>query len=291
MTVVNSINVQQSSLILEGGTFRTLFTAGVLDAFLDHEIMMPYILGISAGAINAASYVSKQKERTKRVIIDYRHDKRYMGWGNFLKEKSFFGLDFSYNVIPNQLDLFDWETFRNYDGTVLFGVTNALTGEIEYKNAIEMDTRCMMLRASCAIPILFPEIKLDDVPYYDGGLSEPIPIRKAMADGRDKHVIVLTQPKGYRKTLDKKTKWTMKLLKPRYPKLVESMEKRIDKYNETLDYCEKLEQQGNAFILRPDYAINSFEKDTQVMHQTHQMGYQQGHARIPELKDFLNSSI
>ena len=280
-------NNLQSSLILEGGTFRTVFSAGVLDSFLDHELMMPYIIGISAGAINAASYVSQQKERTLRVIVDYRHDKRYMGYGNFLKEKSLFGLNFAYDEIPNKLDLFDWETFQNYDGTVLFGITNALTGEVEYMNALEMDRRCMMLRASCAIPILFPEIVINDLPYFDGGLSEPIPIQKAMFDGFNKHVIVLTQPKGYRKKVDKKSKWMMKLLKKRYPKLVDVMEKHADKYNETVAFLEQLEEQGKAFIFRPDHALNSFEKDTTVMHQTYQLGYKQATDRMDELKAFL----
>lgn len=281
------VNVENASLILEGGTFRTLFTSGVLDAFLEQEIMMPYVVAISAGAINACSYVSQQKERSLRVLTDYRHDKRYMGWKNFLKEKSLFGLDFAYNVIPNQLDLFDWDTYQKYGGILKFGVTNATTGQVEYLNALEMDRACMMLRATCAIPVLFPEIKLNDIPYYDGGLAEPIPILHGVEQGFDKHVLVLTRPIGYRKELDRQSKWAMKLLSKRYPNLVRSMEKRADHYNASLDYCEKLEAEGKAFIFRPTAPLNSFEKDTTQMRSNYNMGYEQAMQQVNALKEFL----
>ncbi len=281
------VNVEDSSLILEGGTFRTLFTSGVLDAFLEHDIMMPYVVAISAGAINACSYVSQQKERSLRVLMDYRHDKRYMGLKNFLKEKSLFGLDFAYNVIPNELDIFDWDTYKRYDGKLLFGVTNAATGQVEYMDAREMDRQCMMLRATCAIPILFPEIKLNNTPYYDGGLAEPIPIMHGVENGFKKHVLVLTRPKGYRKQMDRQSKWAMKLLAKRYPNLVKSMQKRADHYNASLEYCEQLEAQGKAFIFRPTQALNSFEKDTMQMRKNYDMGYEQAMQQIDALKQFL----
>ncbi|MGE7090513.1 patatin-like phospholipase family protein [Lysinibacillus sp. NPDC048646] len=281
------MNVENSSLILEGGTFRTLFTSGVLDAFLEHDIMMPYVVAISAGAINACSYVSQQKERSLRVLMDYRHDKRYMGLKNFLKEKSLFGLDFAYNVIPNQLDIFDWDTYQQYDGKLLFGVTNASTGQVEYMDAREMDRECMMLRATCAIPILFPEIKLNDTAYYDGGLAEPIPIQHGIERGFEKHVLVLTRPKGYRKKLDRQSKWAMRLLAKRYPNLVKSMEKRAEHYNASLAHCEQLEEEGRAFIFRPIEALNSFEKDTTQMRSNYEMGYEQAQQQMAALKQFL----
>lgn len=281
-------NINNTSLILEGGTFRTVFTAGILDSFLDHKIMMPYIIGISAGAINACSYVSQQKERTFRVLADYRNDKRYMGFRNFLKERSLFGLDFAYDIIPNQLDLFDWETYQKYEGTVLFGVTNALTGEVEYMNALQMDRRCTMLRASCAIPILFPEIKINDIPYFDGGLADPIPVQKALKDGYEKHIIILTRPKGYRKEMDRQSKFVMKLLKNRYPKLVQKMEQRVDKYNESIAFVERLEEEGKALIFRPERTLRSMEKSVIMMRKGYEMGHQQGTIHMDAVKQFIN---
>ena len=283
------INVNNTSLILEGGTFRTVYTAGVLDGFLENEIMFPYILGISAGAISACSYVSEQKNRTIRFLSTYRNDKRYVGMRNFLTERSLFGLTFAYDTIPNQIDLFDWETFQGFKGTLLFGVTNAYTGEVEYVDGKTMDKGATILRASCAIPLLFPEIKLNGIPYYDGGLADPIPIQKAMADGYDKHVIILTRERGYRKVLDGQTKWAMKLFRKKYPQLVRAMEKRADNYNKTMDLIEKMEQEGRAFVYRPLHALKSFEKDTKVMWNSHKIGMEQFYDRAPELLEFLAS--
>ncbi|MCP1144697.1 patatin-like phospholipase family protein [Lysinibacillus endophyticus] len=286
---MSSLNPTNCSLILEGGTFRTIYTAGILDAFLDHNLMMPYIVGISAGAINACSYVSRQKERTYRVLADYRNDKRYMGFRNFIKEKSLFGLEFAYDIVPNQLDLFDWDTYKKHEGTVLFGVTNAITGNIEYMNALEMDKKCTMLRATCAIPVLFPEIKMNDTPYFDGGLADPIPIKKAIEDGYKKHVIILTRPHGYRKHLDRQSKWVMRLLRKKYPKLVEQMAVRADKYNQTVEFCEKLEQEGKAMIFRPEFPLNSMEKNVLNLRQGYEMGYKLGNEKLAQLVQFINN--
>ena len=118
------------SLILEGGTFRPIFSAGVMDALLDNNIMFPYCIGVSAGITNGVSYLSKQYKRNLEILENYRLDKRYIGFRNFLKCKSLFGLDFVFDEIPNRLNPFDMETFQKYDGTVLVGVTNATTGKI-----------------------------------------------------------------------------------------------------------------------------------------------------------------
>lgn len=282
--------MEKTSLILEGGTFRTIYTSGVLDAFLREDIMMPYIIGISAGAINLCSYISKQPERTMRVFTEYRHDKRYIGMRNFLTERSLFGLDFGWNVLPNQLELFDWDTFRSYEGTALAGVTNANTGEVEFMDVQQMDTDSQLLRATCAIPVLFPEIKLNGVPYYDGGLAAPIPVQHAIDRGYDKHVIVLTRPAGYYKTMDRQTKAAMQLLRKKHPKLVDVMLKRFEHYNEAVALCEQLERDGKAFIFRPPYSIEGMEKDVSKMRANYRLGLHEATMRMHDLKEFLQLS-
>ena len=192
------------SLILEGGTLRPIFSAGVMDALLDNNITFPYCIGVSAGITNGVSYISKQKGRNLEVVTKYRNDNRYLSYRNFLRCKSIFGLDFVFDEIPNNLIPFDMDTYRKYPGKVLVGVTNAHTGKTEYLNGKDLDDKATMLRATCAIPLLFPVIKINGKEYYDGGLCDPIPIKKAIADGNTKHLIVLTQPKGYKKELSKK---------------------------------------------------------------------------------------
>ena len=144
-----------NGLVLEGGTFRPIFSSGVMDALLTEDIMLPYCIGVSAGIADGVSYISKQKGRNLDIITKYRNDKRYMGPGNYRKQKSLFGLDFVFGEIPDKLVPFDKETFFSYEGTCKVGVTNAKTGEAEFLNAMDMDEvqyAAGDLRASALFP-------------------------------------------------------------------------------------------------------------------------------------------
>lgn len=277
------------SLILEGGTFRPIFTAGILDALLDNNIMFPYCIGVSAGISNAFSYVSNQKGRNLQIVQTYRNDKRYLGFRNFLKCKSLFGLDFVFDEIPNKLLPYDMDALKNYDGKVLVGVTNAESGKTEYLDGKKLDSKNTMLRATCAIPIVFPAIKLNDKYYYDGGICDPIPIRKAIKDGNEKHLIVLTRPESYRKTLSRGSKIASKLIGRKYSNLKNAFLTRHEMYNETVRFCEQLEREGKAIILRPreDQAIDSFEKDVNVLRQAYNNGYNMAIERLDDIKSLF----
>ena len=275
------------SLILEGGTLRPIFTAGILDALLDNDIMFPYCIGVSAGITNGVSYISKQKGRNLEILMKYRNDKRYLGYGNFLKCKSLFGLDFVFDEIPNKLVPFDMDTYKKYPGKVLVGVTNAKTGETEYLDGKELDDKATLLRATCAIPIFFPVIKINNNEYYDGGLCDPIPVRKAIEDGNKKHLIILTQPTGYRKELSKKNVFVSKMLSNKYPNLKDAFLTRHENYNATVKFCEELEKQGKAIILRPDYKLESFEKDTNKLQSNYQHGYEMAIKHLDKIKSLF----
>lgn len=278
-----------SSIILEGGTFRPVFSAGVMDALLDNDIMFPYCIGVSAVITNGFSYISKQKERSYRILKNYRHDKRYIGAVNFLKCRSIFGLDFAFDEVPNKLDPFDFETFNKYDGKILVGVTNAETGKSEYMDGKELDEKCTMIRATCAIPLFFPPIKINNTDYFDGGLCDPIPIQKAINDGNKKHLIILTRPKGYVKTLSKGNVAAAKILNKKYPKLKDTFLTRHLQYNETVKFCEQLEAEGKAIILRPTSVdgIDSFEKDLNKITHAYEHGYNMAINRIDEIRSLL----
>lgn len=276
------------SLILEGGTLRPIFSAGVMDALLDQDLMFPYCIGVSAGISNGFSYISKQKRRNLDIMEQYRHDKRYIGYRNFLKSRSLFGLDFVFGEIPDKLIPFDMDAFRSYNGQLLVGVTNAHTGLPEYMNGMEVDKKWTMLRATCAIPLFFPSIEMNGSKYYDGGLTDPIPIRKAIADGNEKHLIILTQPKGYAKQFSKQNAFISKLLKKKFPQLEEVLLTRHVKYNETVAFCEQLEKDGKAIIIRPEYSLNSFEKDISKLRETTQHGYDSAIDRMPDIRMLFN---
>ena len=279
-----------AGLILEGGTFRPIFSAGIMDVMVQQGIEFPYVIGVSAGITNGVSYVSKQVGRNLDVLLKYRHDKRYMGAGNLLKCQSLFGLDFIYSDIPEIHNPFDYDTYYSYQGRVLVGVTNAVTGKAEYLDGLKMDEKNTMLRATCAIPFVFPTITIDGVPYYDGGLADPIPIRKAIADGNEKNLIILTRCKDYRKELSKQNQLAAKILKHKYPNLVPVLLNRHLAYNETLEYCEQLEKEGKALILRPSEPIDSFEKDLDKLKHAYDMGVETALMNLDKIKELLKEA-
>lgn len=274
-------------LVLEGGTLRPIFSSGVMDALLSEDIMLPYCIGVSAGISDGVSYISKQKGRNLEIVRKYRNDKRYMGRGNFRKCKSLFGLDFVFGEIPDELIPFDKETFMSYEGDCIVGVTNAATGEAEYMDAKEMDEKYTMLRATCAMPLFFPAIEINGEKYYDGGIANPIPIDKAMEDGCDKLLIVLTQPKGFIKRLGKYDKLGAKVFARKYPAVREALLSRPDRYNDIVKQCEQLEKEGKAMILRPNYPLNSFESNVQKLEVSYWHGYRKTKEKMKKIRRFL----
>ena len=278
-----------TGLVLEGGTFRGIFSAGVMDAFIEEGIEFPYIVGVSAGISNGVSYVSKQFARNIDILEKYRNDKRYIGMGNYKKCRSMFGLDFVFGEIPQKLIPFDYETFRQYKGKCLVGVTNAETGKAEFRNALDDDENFMSLRATCAIPGYFPAIEIDGKRYFDGGLSSPICIKQAIKDGCSKTVIILTQPEGFVKKCGKGNIAMSQLIKRKYPEMEMLLLTRHKLYNKQLDFCCELERRGKAVIFRPSHALNSFEKDEKVLRETWQEGYEAGKARAEEVRKFMEN--
>ena len=273
-------------LILEGGTLRPIFSSGIMDALLAHDIMFDYVIGVSAGITNGFSYLSRQSERNLDVLCQYRNDKRYLSARNYIKQGSIFGIDFVFDTIPNKLIPFDWDTFHAYEGKVLIGVTNAETGMCEYLDGHTLDEKCTMLRATCAIPLYFPPVHIGSKTYYDGGISDSIPILKALADGNQKNLIILTQPAGYRKKLTRSNRAAAAVLHHQYPKMSETILHRPKMYNETVCFCEQLakHQPQNTVLLRPSKPIDSFERDIHKLTAVYQEGYQLAERHIEKIK-------
>lgn len=264
-----------TGLVLEGGAFRGLFTAGVLDALLDIGADFKYVVGVSAGATNAYSYISKQKGRNLEIMEKFLDHKRYVGYGNLIRCKSIMDLDFVFDEIPNKHCIFDYDTFYNYDGKMLVGAFNIETGKVEYFDKDSLDDKNMILRASCAIPLMFPFAKINGKLYADGGLKDSIPIKKSIVDGNKKNVIVLTRNEGYVKKQSKANKLTYKLYKNKYPKLADVLNNRYSEYNSQIKFCEELEKKGDAIIIRPTVKmdVSRFERDKNKLKEIYNNGY------------------
>ena len=276
-----------TGLVLEGGTFRPIFSAGVMDALLKEDILLPYCIGVSAGISDAYSYISRQIGRNLQIVEAYRNDGRYLGARNLLRCRSVFGLDFVFDEIPNRLIPFDMKTFLSYTGRFVVGVTNARTGKSEYLNGLIDDNRFAASRATCAMPLLFPSIRINDQKYYDGGVADPIPAQKALSDGCDRLILVLTQPRGYKKRLGRQTRAAARLLGVKYPALAQTLLERHLVYNRQVEFCESLEKEGRALILRPAAPLDSFEKDVSVLRQTYQQGFDLCAGRMDEIRAFI----
>lgn len=279
----------KTGIVFEGGAFRTIFSCGVMDAFLEKDIMPEYMIGVSAGAAYGVSYASKQKGRNLKVLMDYRDDKRYISMRNMInrKNRSLYGLEFSYETIPNELVPFDYDAYNAWNGEFYAVVTNVLTGKPEYKLYDPTDKSNAILKATCALPLLFPFIYIDDVPYLDGGLSDSIPYERAFADGCDRVVVVLTREEGYRKHTSSSTK-TLSRAFLKYPELSKDLLKRAGRYNRSLKKLEKLEKEGKVIVIRPEstQGFSRLEKDKEKIQKLYDDGYAKGLSFADKVKAF-----
>ncbi|MGL5439902.1 MAG: patatin-like phospholipase family protein [Filifactoraceae bacterium] len=261
-------------LVLEGGGLRGIFTAGVLDYFAEKDIKFDYIIGVSAGACNGASFVSKQKGRNKRISDNYSQDPRYVGIGNMIKTKSMFGMDFIFNEIPNKLDTFDYKTF--YENPVIFcvGATNVITGLPEYFYKEKDWDIATVFKASSSIPIFSPVVNYRGKKYLDGGTSDPIPVKKAIEDGCDDLTIVLTQNRNYRKEPESMKRIYTRIFK-NYPGMIRCLNRRYAVYNGTLDFIRELEKENKAKIIAPikPVKVGRFDRNQEELTKLYEEGY------------------
>lgn len=280
-----------ASLVLEGGTFRAIFTAGVLDAFLENNMMFPYVIGVSAGISNGASYISKQHGRNMEIMEKYRQDQRYTGLNNFIKDKSLFGVDFIFEKIPMDLIPFDYATYYRYPGVLKVVATNAQTGLAEYLDGLNTSIHNEVYKATCAVPGVFPAVKIGDKEYFDGGVADSIPIAKAMDDGNQKHIIVLTQPDDFVKEFDRNTRIVEKIMRRKYPRVAFKLRNRYKLYNLQVKLCKKLQQEGKAIIINPSHRLNSTEKDVDALRNTYEEGRKWVYDHLDQLQEFLKGEL
>lgn len=276
-----------TGMVLEGGGIRGIYTAGVLDCFLDEGIEPEALFGVSAGIVNGINYVSRQKGRSLRVNTQYLKDKRYLSLYSLLTTGNIFGVDFCYNILPNKLLPYDYETFQNSKIKCFSTVSNLVTGQAEYKLCKNMHRDLDYVRASASLPLVSRIVKIDGSPYLDGGICDSIPLAASIRHGYQKNIVILTRPQGYRKMPSNMLPAIAHAYR-RYPKFVQAYRTRHIRYNRTLDLIVKQEVQGRAFVIRPSklLKIGRLEKNPKRIYTMYQLGYQDAKKAIPELKKF-----
>lgn len=280
----------KGGLVLEGGGMRGVYTAGVLDFFIDKDIYFENTYGVSAGICHACSYLAKQRDRAYRVNVDYLDDKRYASFYSLVTTGDYFGVKMVYEDIPNKLYPFDKKTFEEYEGNLYSVVTNMKTGEAEYIKLKDMDKDIIYVRASSSLPLLSRIVKVDGKEYLDGGIADSIPIEKAIKDGNEKNVVVLTQPNGYRKEKNKLLP-VMKIKYKKYPNFINSMANRHINYNNSLDKIKEEEEKGNVFVIRPSESldITRLEKNKDKLEALYNLGYNDAKKACDKLLNFISN--
>ena len=280
----------KTGIVLEGGAIRTIFSTGVCDALLTRDLLTDYVIGVSAGIAYGVSYVSRQPRRNLDIMVNYINDKRYMGMGNLLRRdnRAYFGLEFVYSTIPNQLVPFDYDTFAAYPGEVEAVVTNLDTGAAEYFPLDRRDDKFKLLQATCALPFLFPVFHIQGRPCMDGGAADAIPYERAFAKGCDRVIVVLTRERDYVRRPEK-LQPLIDLAYRKYPKFCDTMRRRADAYNEARQKLFRLEREGRALVFTPTSTegFHRTERDVDKIKALWKDGWDQGLARLDEAEAFL----
>ncbi|MDY3249013.1 MAG: patatin family protein [Candidatus Choladocola sp.] len=281
--------MKKVGMILEGGGQRGIFTSGVLDYLMGEKLMVPYVVGVSAGACNAVDYVSGQILRTKECMLDAQLDHELYGVRTMMKTKYFMNMDLIFDQFPNHDYPFDFKEYVKSPMRCLLVTTNCLTGKAEYieeyRNRERMMAAC---RASSSLPFAAPMVKVDGIPMMDGGLADSVPIRKAIADGFDYNIVILTRRKGYYKSESQKSVKLAKLYYRKYPMLARAIIQRNHNYNRTMDLIERLEEKGQVFVIRPTMpCVSRTERDLEKLEDFYWHGYSLAEQLYPDLKEWL----
>lgn len=280
----------KTGVIDVGGGMRGIYGTGVFDYCLDKGINFGYGIGISAGSANLTSYVGGQRGRNYVFYRDYSSRKEYMGLGEFLHHHSFLNLDYIYSTLSNS----DGENPLNFDGIMknpmewYVAGTNAITGEARYfdRNDIKRDDYSI-LKASSAIPVVCEPQYIDNVPYFDGALGNPVPVKKAFEDGCDKLVLILTKPESLIQTPDNE-KILAKMFQSKYPKAARQLELRAERYNEGVALAQEYAKDGKAIIISPD---DTCGVDTLVKNKSSlQKLYEKGYSDAEKITSFLSEN-
>ncbi len=270
---------RNTGLVLEGGGMRGVFTSGVLDAFMKHDLYFPYVVAVSAGACNGMSYISRQPRRARISNIDYLARYQYIGLRHLVTQGCIFDRKLLYDRFPNQLLPYDFDTYFKYADTFEMVTTNCLTGQPMYMKECDGDRQRALdiVRASSSLPFVSKIVTVDGIPMLDGGIADSIPVQRAIDLGYQHNVVILTRNKGWRDTgKDRKLPYLYK----HYPRLRVALSHRHQAYNAQIQLVDDLEAAGKITCIRPirPLEVGRIEKDTSKLERLYEEGFSLGEA-------------
>lgn len=265
---------EQSSLVLEGGGMRGVFTCGVLDNLMDRGIRFPYAIGVSAGACNGLSFMSRQRGRAKFSNIDLLEKYQYIGFKHLITKGNIMDFDLLFHTFPDEIIPYDYATYAASRDRFEMVTTDITTGEATYMEEYHNPERVIaIVKASSSLPYVCPIAEVDGVKMLDGGISDSIPIARAREQGFPNSVVVLTRNKGYRK---QGSSFVPPLFYRKYPALREALAMRNTIYNRQIEEVERLEEEGKIIVIRPEKPIKvgRMERDTHKLLDLYNEGYE-----------------
>ncbi|VTY12706.1 putative NTE family protein [uncultured Prevotella sp.] len=279
----------KTGLVLEGGAMRGLFTAGIIDVLMENNIKFNGAIGVSAGAAFGCNYKSGQIGRVIRYSKRFANNKKYASLWSLLTTGDYFGAEYAYHFIPNKLDIVDFESFRNNPMEFWAVATNVGSGKAVYRQLNTLDYEELeFVRASASMPLVSNIVKLNGQRLLDGGVADSIPLAFFQKQGYQRNVVVLTQPKGYRKQPNKLMP-LMHLQLHRHPKMLKALAERHIMYNKEVDLVLQEERKGNVFVLQPQIklTIGHTSHNPKKMQETYEHGRKVATEELEKLKQFL----
>ena len=278
----------KNGLVLEGGAMRGLFTAGIIDVMMEHDVWPDGLIGVSAGAAFGCNYKSRQPGRAIRYNKRFARDPRYSGLRSLLTTGDYFNAEFAYHTVPREYDHFDNQAFDDNPLEFIAVCTDVETGRPVYQRLMQSgETTNDYIRASASMPLCSRVVSLEGRKLLDGGVSDSIPLEWAEHNGYQRNIVILTQPRGYRKE-HLRLMPLMRIGLRKYPNMVAAMNRRHLMYNRQLDYVAEAERQGRCLVIRPDdkLPIGHVSHDPDQMERIYQTGRQMGLRHIDAIKQF-----
>lgn len=264
----------KTGLVLEGGGMRGVFTSGVLDAFMKHDLYFRYIVAVSAGACNGMSYVSRQPRRARISNIDYLARYKYIGIRHLVTQGCIFDRELLYDKFPNQLLPFDFDEYFKHAKDFEMVTTNCLTGKAMYLSETSDRQRSLdIVRASSSLPYVSKIVTVDGIPMLDGGIIDSIPINRAIETGHEHNVVILTRNKDWRDT--GKDRKVPAFIYKNYPRLRVALSHRHAVYNQQIDLIDRLEAEGKITCIRPmrPMEVGRIENDVEKLERLYEEGF------------------
>ncbi|USG65013.1 patatin family protein [Brevibacillus ruminantium] len=284
--------MEKVGLVLQGGGMRGIYTSGVLDFFMERQLFFSYVSAVSAGACNGAVYLARQKGLGRTTITKFIQERRFFHLGNLLRKQTLLGIDFIFDEILSKLAPFDYDRFHQSTEHFVVATTDCLTGESVYYSKSQCDDIFLAIRASCSLPFVSRQVKIGERFLLDGSIADPIPLKKSIEDGNERHVIVLTAPAS---TPSARFFWNVSRLYdsvyPRASGIRKALSRHLDTFYESLGVVEKLRAENRAFVISPtESCISSFERNHGRLQQFYERGYEDARACYPHLMDWLEQS-